>query len=110
MIFKRKRQKIINKNSIVIYLIVLRLNCSCSEKEVLPIYHCATGLKSVSNGQLLEKGLTYALQNPYDELIWRPDCEVTKCFSYFYLLIMIKQVFPSFVIDKIFKITRKKPR
>lgn len=76
----------------------------------LPIYHTATGSKSISNGELIQYGLESTLKYPHEEMIWRPNISLTHCFYYYYIVTVLQQVIPAMFIDWVFKITGKKSK
>lgn len=78
------------------------------DKDVLPIYNCATGKTSVTEmtGDVMKK---VAQEYPLSTAFWVPNGTVTNSRAYFFILNTFLHILPAIVLDTVLKFSGRAP-
>ncbi|KAL2712562.1 LOW QUALITY PROTEIN: fatty acyl-CoA reductase 1-like isoform X2 [Vespula squamosa] len=81
-----------------------------TEKRETTVYNVSSySLKKLSIRDLVTISLEVNRKNPLENPIWYPNLSITNSYTYYYINVLLFQVFPALILDQILKLTGHKP-
>ncbi|XP_035718298.1 fatty acyl-CoA reductase 1-like [Vespa mandarinia] len=88
----------------------IRGQMSVTQNPKVEVYNVSSyKIKKISINEMVRMSLKINTINPLENPIWYPHLSITVCYMYYYICVIIFQVFPALILDQILKFSGRKP-